>query len=404
MICVESSTTHHDFLRKLFPSDYLKVRPFDEITEMLLNDTCNVLAHERYYIQTVASLNDGIRDGKFVFGQSLLTKEPHATITRKDDFEFSDIVNWVIQTILYAKGQGLTKDLSLCQNYSDPTLYDVSDLNFTNAVYCVGNYGEIYDGDQNNLGINQMNNETFGMLYAIPFGKLDNDAIVSSSSASTLAKIRKEGSLNCGVAVPDNFEGNNVTGSGKLVGMGVEYCHTLAAAILNGDPKDVKFSIFLENDNSSFIALANGTIDVLVGGILVGGRVQRKFDFARSSSLVGIHFSTPYYYGARAASNDMTFYSIATREDDVIFVSFVNMLVLATIYAQENKIRRGQSLEMPLVPVFGSYLNWALRDAIAYIGSYDEINSKNFGSNVEAFRGRNTLNERLAVIQIRVCT
>ena len=85
---------------------------------------------------------------------------------------------------------------------------------------------------------------------------------------------------------------------------------------------------------------------------------------------------------------------MATREDDALFASFVNCVVLATIYAEENKIQREKSSEMPLVSVFGSHLNWALRDAIVYSGSYDQIYSRNFGSNLsEAFSMRNALNE-----------
>ena len=90
----------------------------------------------------------------------------------------------------------------------------------------------------------------------------------------------------------------------------------------------------------------------------------------------------------------MSFYSIATREDDVLFASFVNCIVLATIFAQENGIQREKSGRMPSVSVFGSNLNWALRDAIAFSGSYDQIYRKHFGSNVyEVDRGRNSLNQ-----------
>ncbi|KAL7538347.1 hypothetical protein ACHAXR_008492 [Thalassiosira sp. AJA248-18] len=49
---------------------------------------------------------------------------------------------------------------------------------------------------------------------------------------------------------------------------------------------------------------------------------------------------------------------------------------------------------MPLVSVFGSDLNWALRDAIAYSGSYEQIYKNHFGSKAtEVNRGRNTLNK-----------
>ena len=77
-----------------------------------------------------------------------------------------------------------------------------------------------------------------------------------------------------------------------------------------------------------------------------------------------------------------------------MFASFVNCIVFATIYAEENRIKKENSREMPLVTVFGSDLSWILRDAIVYSGSYDDIYSENFGSNVtEVSKGRNTLNE-----------
>eukprot|EP00579_Thalassiosira_antarctica_P013409 CAMPEP_0201945108 /NCGR_PEP_ID=MMETSP0903-20130614/53734_1 /ASSEMBLY_ACC=CAM_ASM_000552 /TAXON_ID=420261 /ORGANISM="Thalassiosira antarctica, Strain CCMP982" /LENGTH=869 /DNA_ID=CAMNT_0048488167 /DNA_START=93 /DNA_END=2702 /DNA_ORIENTATION=+ len=389
MICVERSTTHYDFLKTAFPSDYFKVgSSLKEVTEMLFNDTCNAIASEKTFILNVLLLNEVIRDGKFILGTKMMTKEPYGIITRNSDHEFSDIINWVIRALFFGEEQGLTKDPTLCQNYTDLTLHDVSDLDFMNSVYCVGNYREIYVVEPNNRGMNQINNGT-GMLYAVPTGNIARDTTMGpDAGSSTLTKIRKEGSLNCGVIVPDNFAGN-VRGSDKLVGMGVDYCRTLAAAIFIGDSEEVNFSTFTETDNSSFGALANGTIDVLVGG-----RVQRKYDFEMSPFLGGFHFSTPYYYGNEASREDVSFYSLATREDDVQFASFVNCMVLATIHAQGNDIHREKSREMPSCSVFGSDLNWALRDAIAYSGSYDEIYSRNFGSNVSAaYRGRNTLNK-----------
>jgi len=44
----------------------------------------------------------------------------------------------------------------------------------------------------------------------------------------------------------------------------------------------------------------------------------------------------------------------------------VNCIVLATVSAVETGITKKNFEEMPLVPVFGSKLEWALKDAIAY--------------------------------------
>ena len=84
---------------------------------------------------------------------------------------------------------------------------------------------------------------------------------------------------------------------------------------------------------------------------------------------------------------------MATREVDSLFSSFVNIVVLATIYAQENDIVRSESRKMPLVSVFGRGFSWALRDAISYSGSYDGLYRKHFGD-FAVNRGRNTLNNK----------
>jgi len=85
---------------------------------------------------------------------------------------------------------------------------------------------------------------------------------------------------------------------------------------------------------------------------------------------------------------------LATRENNVAFSSFVNCIVLATIYAQENSIERVDSNKlMPLMNIFGSEFTWALRDATAYSGSYDQIYTKYFGEVRVEDRGRNMLNK-----------
>ncbi|KAL7526276.1 hypothetical protein ACHAXR_002496, partial [Thalassiosira sp. AJA248-18] len=91
------------------------------------------------------------------------------------------IINWVLQALFYGEEHGLAKDPTLCQKSTRVTLNDVSDLDFLNAVHCVGNYGEIFDRELNNRGMNQINNGT-GMLYAIPLGNLDKDGAVGPSS------------------------------------------------------------------------------------------------------------------------------------------------------------------------------------------------------------------------------
>ena len=82
-------------------------------------------------------------------------------------------------------------------------------------------------------------------------------------------------------------------------------------------------------------------------------------------------------------SGDVSFFALATREDNIYFSSFVNCVVSATIHAHENSITKKKGKEMPLLSMFGSEMKWALRDAISYSGSYDEIHAKNFPRNDE---------------------
>lgn len=295
----------------------------------------------------------------------------------------SDIINWVMQTLFLGEEHGVTNNSSLCQDYSTTIGLQISDLNFLNAVYCVGSYSDIIlSNSVRHRGMNQINNGTNGMIYAPPFGEVQYPNAVANDTC--LCDMRDEGSLKCGVLVPRgiSIDDGSLTSSDKLVGMNIDYCRTLAAALSNGDATALEILTFLEDD--AYMALGNHTIDVLAGA-----KVHKKYDFDGS-----YHFSTPYFYGDEAANENLTIYALATREgDDTLFSSFVNAIVIATIYAAENSITQDRSTEMPLIYLFGGAFTWALRDAIAYSGSYDELYIKNFGEVLEEDRGRNALNK-----------
>lgn len=91
--------------------------------------------------------------------------------------------------------------------------------------------------------------------------------------------------------------------------------------------------------------------------------------------------------------DDLSIFALATREDNPLFSSFVNCVVLALFHAQRLAIGKEQSNFMMLLPFFGEDFEWALRDVIHYTGSYDELYEKNFGIVPKEERGRNQLNE-----------
>ena len=291
-ICVTKSTTVHDFLKLNFPSDHIiAVTQSDDLVEGLLNGTCNVMVQYRLLLPRGAS-KDIFGGRQFVLGNETATNVPVSIVTRGGDQEFSDVIEWVVNALFYGEEHDLTKNMSRCDG-KKPMPGNVSDLNFMNAVYCVGNYGDIVRARTlDNNGMNQINNGTTGMLHATPFGDVSRDIDSSSvSGRDHVDDIKKLGCLRCGVVTPVEYIGNNFSESDKLVGMSVDYCRALAAAIFQGDSGAVKFIKFSENDDSSIAALTKSEIDVLSRA-----RVEVNRDF-KSNSRVGFHFSEPYYYG-----------------------------------------------------------------------------------------------------------
>ncbi|KAL9179839.1 hypothetical protein ACHAXT_007809 [Thalassiosira profunda] len=390
-ICAGEGSTSADFVQSSFPSDFFVVSSsWQETVEALDNGTCNAAAADQSFLLDFASQLPSFNESSVQVGGTVRSKSPLAIVTRNDDREFSDVLNWVVQALYYGEEQGLSKNASLCQNDTG-ALSSPLDLNYNNAVYCVGNYHDIiFDGRQDNpRGMNQINNGT-GMLFATPFGALDaeegSDDI--DLDQTRLDEIRDSEMLRCGIVVPDGWSGN-ISDSEGVVGMSVDYCKTVAAALFNGNYEAAEIIPFPEeNGNSSFIALDLKTIDVLVGA-----RVDKRYDLGLPT-LGGAQFSTPYFYGNETAQEGVSQYALATRGDDALFSSFVNVAVLATIFAQENNIKRRRSKEMPLIDLFGPEFSWALRDAVSYSGSYDQLHSDNFGDVEEEDRGRNVVNDQ----------
>jgi hypothetical protein len=215
-------------------------------------------------------------------------------MTRPEDHEWSSIVNWVAQALFFGERQGITKNSSMCQRTSGTLNLSWPVLNYLNAVYCVGNYAELYDGSElaesDRTAINTINNGT-SMLYVIPNGNLRNDNDRTFYSLSeTFASIKRRGSLNCGLLVQDGYDEDDVTASERLFGMGVNYCETLVSSMLHGNIDAANFIAF-QDAEVSLEALNNKTIDVLLG---VSADMTRNFG---NRGLEGVSFSTPYFYG-----------------------------------------------------------------------------------------------------------
>jgi len=228
--------------------------------------------------------------------------------------------------------------------------------------------------------VEELNNGT-SLLYSPPFGDLVDEEAVPA--VGLLAELQRANHLNCGIMVSTNSIGN-ITIATMVEGVGVIMCRTMAAAILNGNYKRVTLFPFEESDkDSAYAALMNGTIGKssrFVGGtfpdfvshcvgtidILANAKAEFEYDFAGNSLEEGFQFSAPYYYGDEPVHEDLSIYTLATREQDAQFSSFVSLVVLATIQAEQDGILRVNSKSMPIISAYGSDVSWALRDAISY--------------------------------------
>ena len=266
------------------------------IGEEFPNSMCNVLAAPKLVILGGLELGlDGSLGSDLMWGDMMITTTPYAMATRNDDREFSDTVNWVLQSLFYGDEQGLLKDASRCQKYTSLPAH-VAQLNFMNAMYCIGSYGQILkeyeeQSEVSSSDINKINYGTTGMLYATPLGEYK---IKHSADVAPLNAIKNKGPLKCGVVIPDGFDGN-ITSSDALLGMSVDYCQAVAAGLFDGKADYVSLTTFsLDN---GFVALDEGVID-----LLSGGKAEKQYDFASPSlGRRGFDFSTPYYYGNEAA-------------------------------------------------------------------------------------------------------
>ena len=66
-------------------------------------------------------------------------------VTRSGDPEFSDLVNWVFQSLLYAEARNVTMETADTFIETGEVFGEQYTDMFRNALGAVGNYAEIYD-------------------------------------------------------------------------------------------------------------------------------------------------------------------------------------------------------------------------------------------------------------------
>jgi hypothetical protein len=296
VICVTRSTTDYGYVAGHFTSDFsLITSGLDESIQSYFNETCNVIASSRLDLLNYKYGHEDLLLSTIVIGDNTFNNDPLSYVTRPDDHEWSNLVNWVVQALFFGERQGIGKNESTCKNNSNPSALNASsdELDFLNAVYCVGNYAEIYNSSElaeyRRTVINTINNGT-PMLYVIPYGDLNNaNEQMFYNLSKTFADVRSRNQLNCGLLIQDGYA-EDLIGSEALFGMSVSFCQTLASSMLDGNLYGVNYTTF-QDVGSSMLALNNGAIDVLLG---VAAHMSYNFG---NQTLDGVTFSASYYYG-----------------------------------------------------------------------------------------------------------
>ena len=294
MICVTGSTTDYEYVASHFISDFLLISSgLHYSIELYLEGACNVVASSRFDLLNCKQERGDVMDDTFIILDEIFNSDPLSYVTRPNDHEWSSIANWVVQSLFFGERRGITANESLCQNSTNINLNaDWSELNFINAVYCVGNYAELYNDSEpsqyNRTAVNTINNGT-AMVYVIPYGNLDNANDMFYDISKTYAKIKSRNRLNCGLLIQDGYNENDPIASNGLFGLGVRYCQSLASSMLDGNLYGVDFKVF-ETAKPLLVALNNGTVDVLLG---IAADLSLNFG---DENLDGVVFSLPYYY------------------------------------------------------------------------------------------------------------
>jgi len=148
-----------------------------------------------------------------------------------------------------------------------------------------------------------------------------------------------------------------------------------------GDKDRIEFVPLVEESSSKgkgTFLLSEGDVDVVAGA-----RISLHEIFS------GFAFSTPYYYQSKDA------FALQTRHDDLQWSSFVDGIVLAILYAEEQGITSDIAGDMPVVTLFGEGLKQMFRDCVASVGSYAELYNNTLQEYVPR-QGANRLNEGYA--------
>mmetsp|Transcript_15863 Transcript_15863/g.35563 ORF Transcript_15863/g.35563 Transcript_15863/m.35563 type:complete len:856 (-) Transcript_15863:81-2648(-) len=376
-ICAYDTSDIRDLMTAFFPGPFVQFGPFPEMEKSLKNGTCNVLLSDTYRIYG-SSLQEDIdiltNSGKYFVSDFHIARKQLGQVTRFEDGEWFNIVEGTRHWSAKAFQFGIGKDDSSCPATNGDD-FDGS-VNFFNGVYCVGNYGEIF---QRSLGshVIGVSSRYITMVDAVKFGPLtcdDCENIIDTDPY--LREIVDAGKLKCGIYLDPLL---NITTTSVSTLIAEQLCRAIAVAIFQGKPNAAEISYLEEMDFSKFpdefdVMFGMGWEDAMSND--EGDLLPRRADEWAPS--IAYFFHDKYMYkgikniGVGKADIFMTNAKRAPRNAQR-FPFLVLAIFMAIVDAQRRGISRANFNKMPLIEFLGEGLSFIGRDVVAFAGNYDDI-------------------------------
>jgi hypothetical protein len=368
---------------------------------------CNVVAGGPIVLAGVVGLGKSNRS-LTVLSKDSFSREPVAIVTRSDDSEWSNLVNLVVNSFFLAEFHGISKSNShlLAAKLQIDVGTDEATI-MESVVSVFGNYGDLYATHLEPIlprhGLNMLyknHHDTAGLLYYLPLGDYEAKG-PGFLFGTAIRAIQTRGHLRCGVATDPllgtaGTAANNATAS--VLDFHVEFCRAVAAALFAGKATSdtVQKEYLTSSINSTgnhYRALANGDVD-----LVAGARTTLQANYREPTTAQGYTFSTPYFFDMGNSSKDansVDAFALMTKESDPHWSAFVNWIVMAMLYAEDQGIGMNTSGLMPIVGVFGEDSKQMLRDCILAVGSYAQVYNRTMETHLSRSGSVNRLNEGL---------
>lgn len=201
-ICVLDGTTHQADISAINSALSIVSTPSSiQLYRNFVDELCNVIAGEQFDIAETIIRAQGYL-GDYELGSGIHSKEPLCIVTRDDDQQWSDFVNWIMNALVAAEDVGVSQRTAITLGKTEYFGSDFENM-FINAIKDVGNYGEVYRRHLEPIlprpVPDRINNGETGLIYSFPFGSTTPIGL-GAVRGGTLERILMRGHLRCGIS------------------------------------------------------------------------------------------------------------------------------------------------------------------------------------------------------------